>query len=110
MTAAPQKDGRVILVKRNVRRLQFPITPAYAFTDYRAQGQTISAAVINIANPPTGGELERANVYVTLSRCSGLDNIRILRDFDRTILKTPMEQELKEEDERLEALDSLTEI
>ncbi|KAG8793356.1 hypothetical protein FRC12_002950 [Ceratobasidium sp. 428] len=105
-----QKDGLVVPVRRSVNRLQFPITPAYAFTDYRAQGQTISAAIVDISKPPTGGQLDRPNVYVALSRCSGLDNIQILRDFDREILRQPMEIELKKEDERLESLDSLTEM
>ncbi|KAG8726421.1 hypothetical protein FRC12_023412, partial [Ceratobasidium sp. 428] len=103
-----QKDNQVKLIKRNVQRLQFPITPAYAFTDYRSQGQTISAAIVDIATPPRG-QLKRPNVYVALSRCSGLENIRILRDFDRTILKKPLELELKQEDERLEALNLETE-
>ncbi|OAX36992.1 hypothetical protein K503DRAFT_694053, partial [Rhizopogon vinicolor AM-OR11-026] len=31
------------------------ITPAYAFTDYRSQGQTISHTIIDIGTPPTGG-------------------------------------------------------
>ena len=33
---------------------QFPVTLAYAFTDYRSQGQTIPHVIIDIASPPTG--------------------------------------------------------
>ncbi|KAG8736123.1 hypothetical protein FRC10_009668 [Ceratobasidium sp. 414] len=109
MMSVVQKDGLVKPVKRTVQHLQFPITPAYAFTDYRLQGQTISAAIIDIACPPTGGKLNQPNVYVVLSRCSGRDNIQILRDFDRNILKKLLEPELTKEDEWLEALDSPTE-
>ncbi|KAG2122384.1 hypothetical protein BD769DRAFT_1290470, partial [Suillus cothurnatus] len=43
------------------------LTPAYAFTDYRSQGQTISNAIIDIATPPTAG-ITPFNVYVALSR------------------------------------------
>ena len=35
-----------------VRRRQFPITAAYAFTDYRSQGQTITYVLVDIAPPP----------------------------------------------------------
>ncbi|KIJ58098.1 hypothetical protein HYDPIDRAFT_34496 [Hydnomerulius pinastri MD-312] len=31
-----------------------PLTPAYAFTDYRSQGQTISHVLTDISTPPTG--------------------------------------------------------
>jgi len=41
-------------VTRTVRQRQFPVTAAYAFTDYRSQGQTIPAVVVDIATPPTG--------------------------------------------------------
>ena len=39
---------------RTVRHRQFPITAAYAFTDYRSQGQTLPAMIVDIATPPTG--------------------------------------------------------
>ncbi|KAI6019201.1 hypothetical protein EDC04DRAFT_2576003 [Pisolithus marmoratus] len=42
-----------------------PLTPAYAFTDYRSQGQTIKHAIIDIGMPPTGG-LTPFNIYVAL--------------------------------------------
>ena len=45
-------EGNVIT--RTVRRRQFPMTPAYAFTDYRSQGQTLAAVIVGIATPPTG--------------------------------------------------------
>ncbi|KAG9125042.1 hypothetical protein FRC07_009216 [Ceratobasidium sp. 392] len=100
--------GRGTTFKRSVRRFQLPIAPAYAFTDYRAQGQTLPFAVIDIAEPPAGGKLNQANVYVALSRCSGLENVRILRDFDRTILQKPIDFDLMREDERLEDLNNST--
>ncbi|KAG2095410.1 hypothetical protein BD769DRAFT_1353011 [Suillus cothurnatus] len=43
------------------------MTAAYAFTDYRSQGQTIPYVLVDIATPPTGG-LNLFNLYVALSR------------------------------------------
>ncbi|KAG1817848.1 hypothetical protein EV424DRAFT_1267137, partial [Suillus variegatus] len=54
------------------------VTPAYSFTDYRSQGQTISHSIIDIATPPSGG-LTPFNVYVALSRGRGLEDERLMR-------------------------------
>ncbi|KAG1852685.1 hypothetical protein F4604DRAFT_1629041 [Suillus subluteus] len=59
------------------------MTAAYAFTDYRSQGQTIPYVLVDIATPPTGG-LNLFNLYVALSR------------------------KLLEEDDRLKGLDERT--
>ncbi|CUA73486.1 hypothetical protein RSOLAG22IIIB_05336 [Rhizoctonia solani] len=104
-----QADGSVADIPRTIHRLQFPITPAYAFTDYRSQGQTIPAAIIDIATPPTGSALSLYNLYVALSRCAGRDNIRILRDFDEKLLMKPLDYDLLREDERLAKMDNQTE-
>jgi ATP-dependent exoDNAse (exonuclease V) alpha subunit len=71
---------------RTVRRRQFPITAAYAFTDYRSQGQTITYVLVDIAPPPRG-TLSLFNLYVALSRSSGRDTIPLLRDFDDDMFK-----------------------
>lgn len=92
---------------RTVTRTQFPITGAYSFTDYRSQGQTIPFVVIDIATPPTSG-LSLFNLYVALSRSSGRDTIRLLRDFDDNTFLQAHVPELLEEDERLEELDIIT--
>lgn len=92
---------------RTVTRTQFPITAAYSFTDYRAQGQTIPHVVIDIASPPTSG-LSLFNLYVALSRSSGRNTIRLLRDFDDDTFLQAHVPELLEEDEQLGELDTLT--
>ncbi|KAJ6621872.1 hypothetical protein B0H10DRAFT_1670315, partial [Mycena sp. CBHHK59/15] len=43
------------------------LTGAYAFTDYRSQGQTLPHVFVDIATPPSGG-LSLFNLYVALSR------------------------------------------
>ena len=76
------KDGNKITVNRT----QLPLTLAYAFTDYRAQGQTIEPVVVDIGPPPHGC-LTPFNIYVALSRATGLDNICLLRDFDQRLFQ-----------------------
>ena len=86
---------------------QFPITGAYSFTDYCAQGQTIPYVVVDIAAPPTSG-LSLFNLYVALSHSSGWATIRLLRDFDDDIFLQAHVPEVLEEDEWLEGLDVVT--
>ncbi|KAG1783655.1 hypothetical protein EV702DRAFT_1190674 [Suillus placidus] len=84
---------------KTIRRRQLPVTPAYSFTDYRSQGQTISHSIIDIATPPSGG-LTPFNVYVALSRGRGHDNIRLLRDFDEKLLMSHPCEYLRVEETR----------
>ena len=88
---------------RTFKRSQFPITLAYAFTDYRSQGQTLPYVIIDIASPPTG-TLSLFNLYVALSRSSGRHSIRLLRDFEDKLFKREQDRELMSEDLRLETL------
>ncbi|KAG9094041.1 hypothetical protein FS749_013238 [Ceratobasidium sp. UAMH 11750] len=108
VTSVRQRNGEIANIRRNVRRLQFPITPAYAFTDYRSQGQTIPSVIVDIATPPTGGGLSLFNIYVALSRSFGRDTIRILREFDKSLLIKPLDYDLAREDEELDQLDLTT--
>ena len=94
--------------QRTIKRRQFSVAAAYAFTDYRSQGQTIPYYVIvDIASPPTG-TLSLFNLYVALSRSAGRHLIRLLRDFDDKIFKREHESQLIEEDIRLANLEMET--
>ncbi len=95
-------------VQRSVCRRQFPITAAYAFTDYRSQGQTIPAVIVDIMSPPGPSKLSLFNLYVALSRSSGRDTIRLQRDFEDKMFLESHEPSLLSEDERLEKLDRQT--
>ncbi|KAJ3742586.1 hypothetical protein DFH05DRAFT_1501330 [Lentinula detonsa] len=90
-----------------VKRKQFPLTLAYAFTDCRVQGQTIAPVIIDIASPPTGS-LNLFNIYVALSRSSGRENIRLLRDFNPDVLLQGHSAELLAEDDKLEKIEKET--
>lgn len=100
-------DGEQRRIKKAVHRHQLPITAAYAFTDYRSQGQTLPYVIIDIAKPPTG-KLSLFNLYVALSRSSGRQMIRLLRDFDEQIFHSPHDEYLLQEDDRLERLNAET--
>ncbi|KAG1740008.1 hypothetical protein EDB19DRAFT_1635540 [Suillus lakei] len=76
------------------------MTAAYAFTDYRSQGQTIPYVLVDIATPPTGG-LNLFNLYVALSWSSGRSTIHLLCDFDEGLFKKCHCLELLAEDDRL---------
>ena len=100
-----QKDGKV--VTRTVKRCQFPMTVAYAFTDYCSQGQTIPYVLVDITTPPTGG-LNLFNLYIALSRSSSQSIIRLLHNFDDKLFQASHSPELIAEDDRLEALNTET--
>lgn len=62
------------------------------------KGQTVDTLFADITEPPHG-DLALPNVYVALSRSTGRDSIRTLRDFaDETVLK-PLDDALAAEDD-----------
>jgi hypothetical protein len=69
-----------------ITRRQFPHSPAYAFTDFKSQGQTIEHVSVDIGKT-TFFKLSPFNAYVALSRSRSRKTIRLLRDFD-ALLKT----------------------
>jgi len=83
-----------------VTRRQLPLTPGYAFTDHKSQGQTLEYVLVDI------GRLSHFPVnafaaYVALSRSRGRHKIRLLRDFDDKLFNTHPSADLREEDRRL---------
>ncbi|KAH9047653.1 hypothetical protein EDB84DRAFT_1250254, partial [Lactarius hengduanensis] len=77
-----------------INRQQFALTPAYAFTDIKSQGQTLECVIVD-TKPPSGA-LTGFNAYVALSRSCGRDTIRLLRDFDRRIFTVHRNEQLRE--------------
>ena len=73
---------------------QFPLTPAYARTDYKVQGQTmLQGAVLDLQRPARGNP-PSASPYVQLSRVTSLDMAFILRPFDINELRAPLSDAL----------------
>ena len=93
--------------KQKIMRFQLPMTAAYAFTDYCAQGQTINPALLNIAPPPSG-ILILFNTYVALLWGQSCKTIQLLWDVDDKILTQHLSEFLRLEDERLDELDKIT--
>ncbi|KAF8573005.1 hypothetical protein K439DRAFT_1376773 [Ramaria rubella] len=90
--------------QKTVKRIQLPLTAAYAFTDYRSQGQTILHVIVDIGTPPPGGKLSMFDLYVALSRSSGQETVRLLCDFDKNIFIQELGIHLELEDQRLREL------
>jgi len=84
-----------------------PILPNFDAIDYRSQGQTIPHVIVDIGAVPYG-KLTPFNVYIALSRSSGWETIRLLRDFEESLFTTTPCVVLEEEDKRLEMLDRET--
>jgi hypothetical protein len=93
--------------KTVVDREQFALTGGYAFTDYKAQGQTLESVVIDIGKPPSR-RLSAFNVYVALSRGQGRSTIQLLQDFDEKLFTKHPSSELEKEDGRLDKLAKAT--
>jgi ATP-dependent exoDNAse (exonuclease V) alpha subunit len=75
--------------KSTVHRKQLPITAAYAFTNYKAQGQTLQPVIVDIGNPPSG-RLNAFNTYVVISRGRSHEMLRLLRNFNSSILQNTL--------------------
>ena len=93
--------------KVKLERRQLAIVPGYAFTDYKAQGQTMECVIVDISKPPSGS-LSPFSVYVALSRSRGRKTIRIFRDFDPALFMHHPSEDLRDEMVRLEHLDERT--
>jgi len=80
--------------KFSIGRRQYALTGGYAFTDIKAQGQTIEVVVADMRNTPTGKILP-FSAYVTLSQSHGCNTIRLLSDFDERLFKTHPDPDLE---------------
>ena len=72
---------------------QFPVTLAYAITDYKCQGQTYRWVIVDLKKP-NGGYSPTSSPYVQLSRAKTLASLSILRPFDPAELRSPLSKNL----------------
>lgn len=82
---------------------QLPWIPAWAFTDYRVQGSTLNAAVIDLASAHG-----LQNGYVMLSRVKSFSRLGILHWFSPHRVVSKIQEDLRHEIDRLEALNDET--
>jgi hypothetical protein len=66
--------------KMKIKRRSFPLTNAFAITDYNAQGRTMPHLIVDL-RPPPDGKISFANTYVPLSRPREGANLLILAPF-----------------------------
>lgn len=88
-----------------ISRLQLPLLPAYAFTDYKSQGRTLECAIVDLTD---ANSLQ--SIYVMLSRVKSLSGLLILRWFKPTKMYQRLQQEFRDEFERLARLHQHTEV
>ena len=84
----------------SIVRDQLPLVPAYSFTDYKCQGRTLDAAIVDLNDARS-----LQNVYVMLSRCRTLKNLAILQPFSFKKIYNHLSEEFRREFYRLEAMD-----
>ena len=90
-----RRDGTKI--QHSFQRFQLPLTPAYAFTDYKCQRQTFQNAIVDLAEGMTS-----TGMYVMLFRVRSLEDLLILRPFKESLLDMKIPPALREELRRLE--------
>ncbi|KAJ8587746.1 hypothetical protein M405DRAFT_934534 [Rhizopogon salebrosus TDB-379] len=86
-----------------ITRRQFPLSPVYAFTDFKSQGQTIEHVSVDIGKT-TFFKLSPFNAYVALSRSRSRKTTRPLRDFDNVLFLQYPSEDLCTEDQQIDAI------
>lgn len=87
--------------RTRVTRRQLPITPAYAFTDFKSQGQTIEHTIVDIGKTSSFA-LTPFNAYVALSRTHGRQSTRLLRDFENDLFTRHPSDSLRDDELRIQ--------
>lgn len=80
-----------------MRRFQVPLTPGFAMTAHKAQGLTMSHAIIDFV-----GCRGTEAAYVMASRCTSLEGLLIIRPFDISKISCHRSQEARDEFTRLD--------
>ena len=93
---APVQFTYRIRPNKYVKLRQFPVTLAFAITDFKCQGQTFEWVLCDINRPRTGSA-PSTSPYVQLSRARSLERVSIMQPFNADELRTPLAKELLEE-------------
>jgi hypothetical protein len=96
----------------SVRRKQIPICPAFCLTDYKVQGSTLPAAILDLKNDPArrGQDSHRkyCSLYVQLSRLRSFQGLYLLQNITTDDLRFSPDPDLLVEMERLRDLQART--
>jgi hypothetical protein len=90
-----------------VTRLQFPLTLAFAFTVFKAQGQTFSKLIVDLTKPENG-PLPINYAYTAIGRATNYNSILILRPFKQSCIKSKPCKSLLNELKRFQQLEKET--
>jgi hypothetical protein len=86
--------------------------PAFCLTDYKVQGSTLKAAVLDLKDNSTAkGQNEHkkfCSMYVQLSRIQSLNGLHLLQKIDMKDLRFRPHEGLLDEMERLQKLEEET--
>lgn len=96
-----------------IKRLQVPMSPAFALTEYKVQGSTYRTAVLDLSRHSNArGEdavhARHCSIYVQLSRLKTMSGLWLLEPVRLGDLLNGMHHELAAEDRRLQRLASAT--
>ncbi|KAI3286470.1 hypothetical protein DTO002I6_8141 [Penicillium roqueforti] len=105
-------ERSITLKGYSVRRTQVPMCPAFSLTDYKVQGSTLVAAILDLKDDPTirGQDRHRkyCSMYVQLSRLRSSKGLHILQKLDMQDLRFGPDPRLVTEMERLQDLEKET--
>ncbi|OKO94694.1 ATP-dependent DNA helicase pfh1 [Penicillium subrubescens] len=105
-------ERSITLKGYSVRRKQVPMCPAYCLTDYKVQGSTLVAAILDLKDDPTirGQDRHRkyCSTYVQLSRLRSSKGLHLLQEVDMEDLRFGPDPRLLTEMQRLQALEKTT--
>ena len=80
------------LHRKTFTYLQFPVTIAYAITDYKCQGQTFTWVIVNLKKPSNPSPA--SSPYVQLSQAKTRARLSILHPFNPAELQSDLSKHL----------------
>lgn len=105
-------ERSITLKGYSVRRKQVPMCPAFCLTDYKVQGSTLVAAILDLKDDPTmrGQDRHRkyCSTYVQLSRLRSSKGLHLLQEIDMEDLRFGPDPRLLTEMQRLQELEKTT--
>jgi hypothetical protein len=105
-------ERSITLKGYSVRRKQVPMCPAFCLTDYKVQGSTLIAAVLDLKDDTTirGQDHHRkyCSTYVQLSRLRSSKGLHLLQEVGMEDLRFGPDPRLLTEMQRLQELEKAT--
>jgi hypothetical protein len=117
MTATIKRAAKRSWQTVDTKRRGLPCTPAFACTDYKVQGRTLTRAALELRGTRMirhGGEVTASacdaySLYVQLSRCRTLADLRLISEVRREdFIDNRVPEEMLKGEERLERLSEAT--